>query len=264
MYCSDCYVPFEKRDDFDYVATGKTSGHVKLPNGICGICGESTVQPYPTGLWIHYQEDADEDEYQTFDHVPRQANILELLMIKSEDEHKKNGIGGIEWYHYDEEAKASPYCVERGVMKDRHTECLIHKKYWAKELKQSKKDTDKLVGNPDGDYGYKSTIDDFIMYSERENTLQFKEFITNNKIKKLPQNPPVPITHYEFYIIKGIRHPESILVKKLKESNLDSTIEEGEPFRVDGKTYYISSINDRHRHKSKTKNLIQVHLKTQK
>ena len=268
--CKECYIPFEEREDFEYVAEGNTEGRIKFPEGICGICGKSTFQPYPTGLWIHQEDndEKDEIEYSTADHSIRPATFMELILLENRHENRMGrGVGNIEWYrgypedNFHGDGKPNPYFEKRGVMKSLHTECLIHRKYWIKKSGKKQKEVHKLIGSVkpgfDRRYGDMDDLKDFLRNSERGNILQFHKFLRDDKIKLLDKNPKMPTIEYHFSINS---RSGGINLTVVNEKKLSVIPTEGEKIKIDNKTYLITNIWDI-KHHSPTKDIVSVYLR---
>ena len=268
--CRDCYIPFESRPNFFYQAKGNTEGRIKHPTGICGICGKSTFQPYPTGLWIHQEDNdkKDELEYSDSDHSIRPATPIELILLDNRAENQLGrGVGTIEWYGgYPEDEfprgskEPNPYFEKRGVTKGNHTECLIHRKYWIKLSGKKQKEIEKLIGSVkpgfDRRYGDHDHLKDFLNSSERINVLQFKKFLTS-KVQTLNKNPKLPIIEYHFSVnSRSGGHPLTII----KETNLSVIPRVDEKIKIENKTYKVTNMWEI-KHHSPTIDIVSVYLR---
>lgn len=250
LYCEDCYVEPEKKPYFDYEARGNTGGDIKKPSGTCGICGHQILMPTPTGIWIHYGFNH-EDFVDETDHEPRLITTEEELLLENYNEEKINGnVGSIHYYGKD----------GYGTTKERYVECLIHRKYWIKNFDISKQHEDKLIFQPIKFDQLKHKIENFLIYSQRNNALQFEDFIKKSSIK-IKSNPGKIKNYYEFYITKGVRNPESILAKKCKEFELDRIPKEYQEFKIEKKNYVIYAIYNRYNRRTRTKQIFEVYLK---
>ena len=246
-------------------------GRIKHPTGICGVCGKTTFQPYPTGLWIHQEDNnkKDEMEYSDSDHSIRPATLMELILLDNRNENNLGrGVGTIEWYSgYPEDEfprgskEPNPYFKKRGVTKSNHTECLIHRKYWNKLSGKKQKEIEKLIGSVkpgfDRRYGDMDYLKDFLRYSERLNVLQFKKFLKDDKIKFLDKSPKIPTIDYHFSV-NSRQGGENLVV--INEKKLAVFPIQDKKIKINNKTYLVTNVWER-KHHSPTKDIIEVYLR---
>jgi|APSaa5957512535_1039671.scaffolds.fasta_scaffold30437_5 hypothetical protein len=270
--CKKCYIPFKKRPDFFYEAKGNTDGRIKYPTGICGICGKTTFQPYPTGLWLHQEDNSKKDdmEISSVDHTIRPATLMELFLLENRNENRMGrDVGSIEWYgRYPEDdslgdGKPNKYFEKRPVVKERHTECLIHRKYWIRKSKKTKKEVVKLIGSIDPcfdrRFGNRDDLKDFLSYSERDNVLQFKKFLSSDRMKSLDKNPKMPILYYYFSLYTR-KYGWQKIGNETSSKKLDVLPQVGEKIKIENKTYKITEMSHTKRH-SPMKNTRNVYLR---
>lgn len=171
----------EQEQPYEYVYYGKTDGRLEnIPKSTCKQCGDDIEQPLPTGLWLHVRGQKDYTDSSSYDHEAEPSTLLESLLVE----------------------------CHRHMYAD--VECQLHRKYWSIATGLSKKDLEKIIGEP-SEYGKTW----YTSIETRVNSMAFRDFV-KSKEKYLKRNKPLPKAFIIYHMAYGRNYAWNTQYKEIK------------------------------------------------